>query len=79
MILIKKIRNIYSSKLSCDIMLVFKNIYNLFISAVEIRRFYYTYFKYEVINDRMIEDEHRKIVDMMNHSYQESLDYAYEI
>jgi hypothetical protein len=60
-------------------MLVFKKIYNLSISAVEIRRFYYIYFKYEIINDRMIEDEHRKIVDMMNHSYQESLDYAYEI
>jgi hypothetical protein len=35
-------------------MLVFKNIYNLFISAVEIRRFYFTYIKYEVINGRMI-------------------------
>ena len=70
---------IYSSKLSCDIMLVFKKIYNLSISAVEIRRFYCTYLKYEVINQHMTEDQHREIAEMMNHSYQESLDYAYDI
>jgi hypothetical protein len=60
-------------------MLVFKKIYNLSISAVEIRRFYYTYLKYEIINGQMIKNEHREIADMMNHSYQESLDYAYDI
>ena len=37
----------YSSKLSCDIMLVFKKIYKLSISAVEIRRLYATYLKYD--------------------------------
>ncbi len=60
-------------------MLVFKKIYKLSISAVEIRRFYCTYLKYEVINSRMTEEQHREIAEMMNHSYEESLDYAYEI
>jgi hypothetical protein len=59
-------------------MLVFKNIYNLSISAVEIRRFYYTYLKYKIINGQMIKNEHREIADMMNNSYQESLDYVYD-
>jgi len=69
----------YGSELSRDIMLVFKKIYKLSISAVEIRRFYCTYLKYEVINGRMTEEQHREIAEMMNHSYEESLDYAYEI
>lgn len=69
----------YGSKLSRDIMLVFKKIYKLSISAVEIRRLYCTYLKYEVINSRMTEEQHREIAEMMNHSYEESLDYAYEI
>ena len=68
-----------ASKLSCDIMLVFKKIYKVSISAVEIRRLYATYLKYEVINGRMKEDEHRKIADMMNHTYEENLKYAYDI
>jgi hypothetical protein len=69
----------YGSDLSRDIMLVFKKIYKLSISAVEIRRFYCTYLKYEVINGRITEEQHREIAEMMNHSYEESLDYAYEI
>jgi hypothetical protein len=69
----------YGSELSRDIMLVFKKIYKLSISAVEIRRLYCTYLKYEVINGRMTEEQHREIAEMMNHSYEESLDYAYEI
>ena len=69
----------YSSKLSCDIMLVFKKIYKLSISAVEIRRFYCTYLKYQVIDGFLTEEQHREIAEMMNHSYQESLDYAYDI
>jgi len=68
-----------ASKLSCDIMLVFKKIYKVSISAVEIRRLYATYLKYEVINGRMKEDEHREIADMMNHTYEENLKYAYDI
>ena len=70
---------IYSSKLSCDIMLVFKKIYKLSISAVEIRRLYATYLKYEVIKDNMTEQKHREIAEMMNHSYDENLKYAYNI
>ena len=69
----------YSSKLSCDIMLVFKKIYKLSISAVEIRRLYATYLKYEVIKGNMTEQKHREIAEMMNHSYEENLKYAYNI
>jgi hypothetical protein len=69
----------YSSKLSCDIMLLFKKIYKFSISAVELRRFYCTYLKYEVINGRMTEGQHREIAEMMNHTYEENLKYSYEI
>jgi len=69
----------YGSDLSRDIMLVFKKIYNFSISAVEIRRFYCTYLKYEVINKRMTENQHREIAEMMNHTYEENLKYSYEI
>jgi hypothetical protein len=69
----------YSSDLSRDIMLVFKKIYKLSISAVEIRKLYCTYLKYQVENGYMIEQEHRKIAEMMNHSYEENLKYAYNI
>ena len=69
----------YSSYLSCDIMLVYKKIYKVSISAVEIRRFYCTNLKYKVINGEMTEEKHREIAEMMNHSYEESLDYAYDI
>ena len=69
----------YSSYLSCDIMLVYKKIYKLSISAVEIRRLYCTYLKYQVEDGHMSEEQHREIAEMMNHSYKESLDYAYEI
>jgi len=66
-------------KLSCDIMLVFKKIYKVSISAVEIRRLYATYLKYQVINGVMKENEHREIANMMNHTYEENLKYAYDI
>ncbi len=69
----------YSSDLSCDIMLVFKKIYKLSISAVEIRRFYCTYLKYQVKDGYMTEQEHRKIAEMMNHTYEENLKYSYNI
>ena len=69
----------YGSDLSRDIMLVFKKIYKVSISAVEIRRFYCTHLKYKVKNGEMTEEQHREIAEMMNHSYEESLDYAYEI
>lgn len=67
----------YSCNLSRDIMLVFKKIYKISISALEIRRLYATYLKYEVIKRNMTEQEHRKIAVMMNHSYEENLKYAY--
>ena len=70
---------IYSSKLSCDIMKLFKKIYKISISAVEIRRLYATYLKYEVIKGNMTEQKHREIAEMMNHSYEENLKYAYNI
>ena len=35
--------------------------------------------KYKVKNSEMTEKEHREIAEMMNHSYEESLDYAYDI
>jgi len=69
----------YGSDLSRDIMLVFKKIYKVSISAVEIRRFYCTYLKYEVKNGDMTEEQHRKISEMMNHTYEENLKYSYEI
>jgi hypothetical protein len=69
----------YSSKLSCDIMLVFKKIYKLSISAVEIRRFYCTYLKYQVEDGHMTENQHREIAEMMNHTYEENLKYSYNI
>ena len=69
----------YSSKLSCDIMLVFKKIYKLSISAVEIRRLYCTYLKYQVKDGHMSEEQHREIAEMMNHTYEENLKYSYNI
>jgi len=69
----------YGSDLSRDIMLVFKKIYKVSISAVEIRRFYCTHLKYKVKNGEMTEKEHREIAEMMNHSYEENLKYAYSI
>ena len=60
-------------------MLVFKKIYKVSISAVEIRRFYCTYLKYEVKNGDITEEQHRKISEMMNHTYEENLKYSYEI
>jgi hypothetical protein len=58
-------------------MLVFKKIYKLSISAVEIRRFYCTYLKNLVKDGYMTEQEHRKIAEMMKHSYEENKKYAY--
>ena len=69
----------YSSKLSCDIMLVYKKIYKVSISAVEIRRLYCTYLKYQVKNGHMSEEQHREIAEMMNHTYEENLKYSYNI
>jgi hypothetical protein len=60
-------------------MLVYKKIYKISISAVEIRRLYCTYLKYQVEDGYMTEQEHRKIAEMMNHTYEENLKYSYNI
>ena len=66
-----------SSTLSFAIMKVFKKIYRIGISAVEIRRLYSTYLKDEYDKKNITEEEHRKIAEMMNHSYEENKKYAY--
>ena len=66
-----------SSELSLEIIKVYKKIYDIGISAVEIRRLYSTYLKNQVSNGEMTEEEHRKIAEMMNHSYEENKKYAY--
>jgi len=66
-----------SSGLSIFIMKTFQKVYNISISAVEIRRFYSTYLKNEVANGNLTEQEHRDISYKMNHSYEENKKYAY--
>jgi hypothetical protein len=60
-------------------MTVYKKIYGIAISAVEIRRLYSTYLKNLVSIGEMTEEEHRTIAEMMNHSYEENKKYAYNI
>ena len=66
-----------SPTLSFAIMKVFKKIYGIAISAVEIRRLYSTYLKDEYEKSNITEEEHRRIAEMMNHSYDENKKYAY--
>ena len=66
-----------SSNLSIHIMRVFSKIYDISISAVELRHYYSTYINYLVKQKELTEKEHRKICDMMNHSYEENKKYAY--
>lgn len=66
-----------SSELSLKIMTVYKKIYGIAISAVEIRRLYSTYLKNQVSIGEMTEKQHREIATMMNHSYEENKKYAY--
>ncbi len=58
-------------------MKVYKKIFGIAISAVEIRRLYSTYLKNQVSIGELTEEEHRKIAEMMNHSYEENKKYAY--
>jgi uncharacterized protein (UPF0332 family) len=53
-------------------MRVFSKIYDISISAVELRHYYSTYINYLVKHKELTEKEHRKICDMMNHSYEEN-------
>jgi len=66
-----------SSNLSIHIMIIFSKIYDISISAVELRHYYSTYINYLVKQKELTEKEHRRICDMMNHSYEENKKYAY--
>ena len=66
-----------NSSLSIFIMKTFNKIYNISISAVEIRRLYSTYLQKEVKKGNITEEKHRKICEMMNHSYEENKKNAY--
>jgi hypothetical protein len=66
-----------SSNLSIHIMRIFSKIYDISISAVELRHYYSTYINYLVKQKELTEKEHRKICDMMDHSYEENKKYAY--
>lgn len=66
-----------SSNLSIHIMRIFSKIYDISISAVELRHYYSTYINYLVKQKELTEKEHRKICDMMNHSYEENKKYTY--
>jgi hypothetical protein len=66
-----------SSNLSIHIMRIFSKIYDISISAVELRHYYSTYINYLVKQKVLTEKEHRNICDMMNHSYEENKKYAY--
>ena len=68
-----------SSNLSIHIMRVFSKIYDISISSVELRHYYSTYINYLVKQKELTEKEHRKICDMMNHSYEENKKYAYSL
>lgn len=65
------------NELSKFIMNTFYKIYNVSISAVEIRRFYATHLKSLFDKNLISEKEHRDISDMMNHNYEENKKYAY--
>lgn len=66
-----------NSSLSIFIMKTFNKIYNISISAVEIRRLYSTYLQKEVKKENITEEKHRIICEMMNHSFEENKKYAY--
>ena len=66
-----------NSGLSVFIMKTFNKIYDISISAVEIRRLYSTYLQEEVKKGNITEEKHRLICEMMNHSYEENKKYAY--
>jgi len=70
----KQLTQIQLSKL---IMNTFYKIYNISISAVEIRRLYATHLKKLAENKLITIREHRDISDMMNHNYEENKKYSY--
>jgi len=68
-----------SSTLKNHILTVFGKIYKKGYSALELRHYYSTYIKYLVKNKQITLQEHVKISNMMNHSYNENKKYAYLI
>ena len=57
----------------------FTKIYDISISAVELRHYYSTYINYLVKHKKLTENEHRNICHLMNHSYEENKKYAYSL
>lgn len=55
----------------------FYKIYDISISAVEIRRLYATHLKKLAENKLITIREHKDISDMMNHNYEENKKYSY--
>lgn len=68
-----------SSTLKNHILTVFGKIYKKGYSALELRHYYSTYIKYLVKNKQITLQEHVKISNMMNHSYNENKKYAYQL
>ena len=68
-----------SSNLSIHIMKIFTKIYDISISAVELRHYYSTFINYLVKHKKLTENEHRNICHLMNHSYEENKKYAYSL
>lgn len=66
-----------NSSFTTLIMKVFNKIYDISFSGVELRHYYSTYINNLVKIKQMTLDEHRKICNMMNHSYEENKKYAY--
>ena len=70
-------KSLSNSALRIHIMKVFNKIYDISFSGVELRHYYSTYINYLVKMKQMTIEEHRKICNMMNHSYEENKKYAY--
>lgn len=68
-----------TSTLKVYIIEVFGKIYKIGITALELRHYYSTYIKYLVKNKQLSLEEHVKISNMMNHSYDENKRYAYHV
>lgn len=64
-------------QLSKLVMNTFYKLYNVSISAVEVRRLYATYLKNLAENKLITTREHKDICDMMNHNYEENKKYSY--
>lgn len=65
------------TQLSKLVMETFYKIYNVSISAVEIRRLYASHLKKLSENKLITIREHKDICDMMNHNYEENKKYSY--